>query len=142
MAERLLNLRDREHLTNQQFAEIAGVSLQAVHKWIKGGDVKQVVLERLAKHFKVKPSWIRYGDVGEFAADANGSDLSPLAVDVARRWMMLSPERQEWFRDLIFTLAFIEKRFPAMRKGRPRGESYDALERAFEHDMRQLKLFK
>lgn len=59
---------------------------------------------------------------------------------MGRKWQSLSPDRQEWFRDLIFTMHFVEKRFPAMKKGRPKGESYSNLERAIEQDMRQLSL--
>lgn len=103
---------------------------------------KEKTLRAVADYFGVTTDQLR-----GFAAPAGGpsakhsrEQLPALAHDIAKRWLALSPERQEWFRDLIFTMAFMEERFPAMRKGRPRGESYAHLEQAIETDMRQLKL--
>lgn len=104
-------------------------------------DAKEAVLEKFAKFFGVTTSFLR-GQGGPAAAErvAIYGDLSPMAIDIARHWSALSSDRQEWFRDILFTMRFVEKRFPAMRRGRPKGESYEKLERAFEQDMRQLKL--
>lgn len=148
MATRLRNLKDSQALSYEKFGEIAGVSAQSVMKWLKGGDAKEINLIKLAKHFGVNAAWIRYGDIDPKLLSAKGAAgygeslilLSPIARDIAAKWNSLSADRQEWFRDLLFTTHWMEKRFPAMRKGRPRGESYDALEAAFERDFRQLKL--
>lgn len=138
VADRLRQLMEREQLSYEKFGAIAGVSAQAVQKWMKGGKIKSENVEPIARYFRVSPAWILYGQ-HEIAGTHDG-DLSSLALDVARRWQDLSSERQDSFRDLIFTMHFIENRFPAMRKGRPKGESYDKLEAAFERDMRQLRL--
>lgn len=136
MARRLKELKDREGLSHDSFGEIAGVSAQSVSKWLKGGDVEERNLAKIAKYFKVEPAWIRYG----ITAALDGNDLPHLARGVAERWAELSAERQEWFRDLIFTVHWMERRFPVMKKGRPRGESYGAWEAAMDREVRQLKL--
>lgn len=139
MAGRLRQLKGDMSLA--AFGEIAGVSSTSAMKWLKGGNVKDEHLEKIAAHFRdrgITVHWLRYG--GRVGEESELDNFSPLALDVAKRWMALSPDRQEWFRDLIFTMSFVEERFPAMRKGRPRGEHYTALERAIERDMRQLKL--
>lgn len=67
--------------------------------------------------------------------------LSALAIDVARRWEALSDERREWFRDLIFTVSYVEERFPEMRKGAPRGANYPSWEVHTKAAFDQLPLF-
>jgi transcriptional regulator with XRE-family HTH domain len=142
MADRLRQLKG--DLSYEAFGALAGVSAQSVQKWMAGGNVKDATLRKLlnSEHFKgrgITLEWIRYGDTIA-ATKAQEGGLSQLALEVARQWTELSEDRRDWFRDLIFTMRFVEKRFPAMRKGRPRGESYTNMELAFERDMRQLKL--
>src|SRR6185369_3478622 len=136
MAKRLKKLQKDSGLSLDTFGDIAGVSAQAVQKWMAGGDVKEAHLVKIAKYFKTEVAWIRYGIDASAARNVDG--LSSLARAVAERWSTLSADRQEWFRDLIFTTSWMEQRFPAMRKGRPRGEHYDQLETAIEKDFRQL----
>jgi transcriptional regulator with XRE-family HTH domain len=141
MAARIRALRKGLGLSLQAFGDLAGVSAMAVQKWERGGEIKPVHLSHLVRKIddaNVTEEYLRFGRTA--AAGAGPDGLSPLAIDIARRWSALSSERQDWFRDMIFTMHFVEKRFPAMRKGRPRGETYDRLEAAFERDMRQLKL--
>lgn len=117
---------------------------------IRNGDSKQPKdsnLRKLAAYFGVHVDVLRGVEDPPKADPALRAseplvNYSALSLDIAARWMTLSPERQEWFRDLIFTMAFVEGRFPAMRKGRPRGERYTSLEAAIENDFRQLQLFQ
>lgn len=139
MADRLRQLKGEMSL--DEFGALAGVSATSAMKWLKGGNVKDANLEKLVakEPFKsrgVTIEWIRYGDAGK----GQKVDLSLMAQDIAQRWMGLSSDRQDWFRDLIFTMHFMETRFPAMRKGRPKGEHYSGFESAVEREMRQLKL--
>jgi transcriptional regulator with XRE-family HTH domain len=145
MAQRLKQLMNSESLSYEKFGEIAGVSAQAVMKWLKGGEVKEANVEKIARHYKVTPMWIRYGDIaagsaGEPRAAYGGKALPDIALDIASRWVALSAERQESFRDMLFTTHWMEQRFPVMRKGRPKGERYEAWETAIEKEVRQLKL--
>lgn len=144
MAGRLRQLKGEMSL--EQFGALAGVSATSAMKWLKGGDVKDATLRRLIAHepFRsqgVTVEWIRYGQERTIHPDA-AQGLSLMAIDLATRWMALSPDRQDWFRDLIFTMHFMEARFPAMKKGRPKGEHYSGFESAVERDMRQLTLFE
>lgn len=139
MAARLNSMKGTRSL--DEFGRLAGVSAQAAMKWLNGGNVKDATLQRLVDSGpfcgRYTVEWIRYGDAIPSQQDASG--LSLLAVDLAKRWMALSPDRQDWFRDLIYTMHFMESRFPAMRKGRPRGEHYAGFERAVEQDIRHQK---
>lgn len=102
---------------------------------------KEGTLRLLADFFGVTTDQLRGFATAEATPARYGREQLPaLAHDIAKRWLSLSADRQEWFRDLIFTMAFMEERFPAMRKGRPKGETYAALERAIVQDMHQLKL--
>lgn len=124
-------------LSLEQFGALANKSAQAALKWLKGGNMKDATIHALVSHERFRGrgytvEWVRYGT----KAKDGSNELSLLAQDVARRWMELSSERQDWFRDLIFTMHFMEQRFPIMRKGRPKGEHYSGFERAVEADMR------
>lgn len=143
MGGRIRKLREGLGLSLQGFGDLVGVSPTAVQKWERGGEIKPATLARVVARVRerepsITEEYLRFGERAMISGDIDG--LTPLALDIARRWMALSTERQDSFRDLIFTMHFVEKRFPAMRKGRPRGESYDRLEAAFERDMLQLKL--
>lgn len=140
MADRLRQLKGDRSL--EEFGHLAGVSAQSALKWLAGGNVKDATLLVLVskepyKSQGITVEWIRYGATHATVGEA--PNLSMLAVDVAQRWMALSPERQDWFRDLIYTMHFMESRFPAMRKGRPKGEHYSGFESAVEREMRQSK---
>jgi transcriptional regulator with XRE-family HTH domain len=143
MADRLRKLMKSQGLSYEKFGAIAGVSAQAVQKWFAGGDAKDGPLAKLATHFKVTVAWIRYGDEkakpSAREASANYGGLPPAAVDLVTRWMGLSPDRQDALREIIFTMHWVEKRFPAMTRARLKGYSYDELEHAFEKTLRQLK---
>lgn len=138
--DRLKKVMDGKGWGRGELADAAGVSLQAVHKWMHGGKISPAATKKLAKKAGVTEAWILFGDEAAPATPEPAGGLSPIAVDLARRWMALSSERQEWFRDLIFTTHMVEERFPAIRKGRPKGEHYAAFEAAVEKDMRQMKL--
>jgi transcriptional regulator with XRE-family HTH domain len=143
MADRLKELKGNMSL--EKFGALAGVSSTSAMKWLKGGDVKDSTLRKLIAHEPYKGrgitvEWIRYGDSAMESRATAAAGLSMMAIDIASRWMALSEERQDWFRDLIFTMHFMEVRFPAMRKGRPKGEHYRGFETAVEKEMRQMKL--
>jgi transcriptional regulator with XRE-family HTH domain len=131
-------------ISDNALAKLTGLSQPTVSRQAAGGvtNAKSHVVNKLADFFGVSAAVLR-GEEPIKATERAGqpyADLTPLAMDIARRWMALSPDRQEWFRDLIFTIHFFEERFPALKKGRPKGESYTNFERAAERDIRQLKL--
>jgi transcriptional regulator with XRE-family HTH domain len=141
MAKRLRQLVKREGLSLEKFGDLAGVSATSAHKWLNGGDVKEANVKKLAAHFGVTPAWIRYGQQAAIeaheAVDKYSPGLPATAIEVATRWMTLSTERQDALREIIFTMSYIESKFPSMRRSRPSGESYDSIETAFEKDLKR-----
>lgn len=64
MADRLRELMGE--MTYEEFGELAGVSAQAVQKWMNGGNISDKNLDALLKHppFKKRRAtkeWVRYG---------------------------------------------------------------------------------
>lgn len=103
-------------------------------------------MEKIARLLGVSASWLEHGDaevagVAQPAQQELAGTLSALAIDVAKRWEALSDERREWFRDLIFTVSYVEERFPEMRKGAPRGANYPLWEVHTKAAFDQLPLF-
>jgi transcriptional regulator with XRE-family HTH domain len=66
------------------------------------------------------------------------------AIQVAHAWAMLSPLKQQLYRDAIFRDAAAEHIFPWLKVGRPKSASYEAFEQGVIHDyekhIKQLKL--
>lgn len=70
--------------------------------------------------------------------EAKYETLANDALQVAIAWSKLDPESQAMFRELIFMRASLERRTPWLRRGRPRGESYDEYEQRMEQNYRYL----
>ena len=64
--------------------------------------------------------------------DAGYAAITDEAREVAIAWSKLSVEVQGWMRDIIFMLAACESKYPWLRRGRPKGESYTQYERRVE----------
>lgn len=64
--------------------------------------------------------------------------VGPQAREIAIAWSKLSPGMQEVFRELLFVHAFIEKKYPWLRKGKPKGAGYDNWERHQEQNMEAM----
>ena len=143
MAGRLRKLMEDSHLRYEKFGAIAGVSAQAVLKWMNGGEVKEAGLRKIADRFRVSPAYLRYGidaphpnlvKVQENNAKY-ASELSPHAIELARLWMSLSEDRKGYVRDLVQITAYTESRFPFLRRGIPATTSYAKFEVACEEDI-------
>ena len=77
---------------------------------------------------------------GQMAAQdrATYEVLPPEAREVAKAWMKLSPANQEVFRSMVFVHAAIDQRYPWMRRGRPRSETYDQFEQRVARNLKDL----
>lgn len=138
MVERLKELKGS--MSYVAFGALAGKTGQAAYKWFHGGNVEDSTLRALVskepyKSQGVTVEWIRYGKIPEPKGSAAPTQLSMAAMDIARRWMALTPERQDMIRDLIHSMSFLEENFPSMRKRRPKNEHYSAFEAAMARDM-------
>lgn len=68
--------------------------------------------------------------------------LSPDAIAVAEAWMKLSTDTKSWTRDVVFMLAAAERKYPWLRRGRPKSETYDEFERRMEQNFSALKVLR
>lgn len=59
--QQLINSRHPRY-KYREIAKYIGVSTQAVSLWVRTGIMSDLHLEKLAKFFQVKPSWLKYGD--------------------------------------------------------------------------------
>lgn len=60
--ENLLRLRYDNRESWAKVGEAAGVSAQAAHKWSKGGNISDEQLNKLAAHYGLSPSQLKYGE--------------------------------------------------------------------------------
>ena len=142
MATRLRQLMKGARLSYEKFGLIAEVSPQAVQKWMNGGEVKEACIRKLADYFRVSPAFIRYGveaPEGDLSKLREGNakyaaELEPGAIELARLWMTLSKDRQEYLRDMVFLTAYTETRYPFLRRGIPTSPNYARFEVECEED--------
>lgn len=58
ISKRLRELMDFRKLTEQQIADVAGVSQASVHKWLNGGGAKGTSTQKIASFYKVNHEWL------------------------------------------------------------------------------------
>jgi SOS-response transcriptional repressor LexA len=61
-SDRLRVLKDKHNYSLAKIADGVGVSAQAVHKWLAGGNIDDDKLVELAAFFGVSPSFLKFGD--------------------------------------------------------------------------------
>lgn len=136
LTDRLRKLKGRMSLAD--FGQIGGASAQAADKWLKGGNVTDQRLAKIAKHFNVSVQWLRYGDA------ASKGDPSGAALEIALAFDKLSPAMQSSVRTLIFAIASSHSVARWLMIEEPKGDGYRAweraVERAYEAEMKQLQL--
>ncbi|PLC44472.1 hypothetical protein C0Q88_07270 [Ralstonia pickettii] len=72
----------KQGATLAAIAEACGCTPQAVHKWLRGGDITYVCLKRLAIYFNVNWVWLRYGEKGlEDIQGSGGSQRSSFLIE-------------------------------------------------------------
>ena len=93
----------------------------------------------IARVCGVDANWLASGD-GRMLANmarepaAAYDALSDDARQIASAWSRLSSEHQQWIKELIYLFATVNQRFPWLRRGRPKSETYNAYERRMEEN--------
>jgi len=110
IAENLKKLREILGLTQEEMAQLLGVSLRAYQAYEKGSmEPKVGKLEILAQKYKVNLNWLVTGE-GEIFIPQSKENLSPELVEFFKQF---PPETQrkfvEFFKD---TLDFLSKSLP------------------------------
>jgi transcriptional regulator with XRE-family HTH domain len=100
----------------------------------------------LARACGVNPDWLATGKgdmlttphaMKEPESAAYGK-VNQEALQIAIAWARLSPDRQQLFREMIFLQAALEARHPWMRRGRPKGETYEQWEKRQEQNFEAM----
>lgn len=148
LADRMRKAREHAKLSQTQLASKVGVKQQSIqhlenpNKAARGSRY----LATIARICGVMPEWLETGKppmLDPRRVEEPGAEyelLTEEARQVALAWMKLSPDAQGWMRDLMFLLATAERNYPWLRRGRPKGESYDAFERRMEDNFAALKV--
>jgi len=82
--ERLAQVIRFRRQTLRSVAQAVGCSIQAVHKWRRGGDIDHQKLQRLSEHLQVHWLWLKYGMVGVPHDEIVEADVSLKMPDLVR----------------------------------------------------------
>lgn len=126
-------------------AKAAKVTREMARRYTEGGAIPDLnKMKLIANWLEVRLPWLRDGEgqkrddaagAVHLAAQPEGTYLTEAAIEIARVFMKLPTERQEWFRDLMCLEAAIATHYPWLIFGRPRRESYDQYEKRVERDL-------
>lgn len=145
-AERVKKARERAKLSQAELARRLGLKQQAIQylEDRKNNARGSKHTAGIARECGVDPNWLSSGQGQMLRVDAAKQPeaayaaLSTEAREVALAWSRLSLELQGWLREIIFMLATVEKKYPWLRRGRPKGESYDQYERRVEQNFEAM----
>lgn len=125
-------------ITQEIAADKAGFTQSAFSQFLKGRvPIRISPAQKFARLFGVAPTEIRPDLVhaaytlGEATAltAREGPPLSEEAIEIARVFEGAQPQTRDMIRDVVYMFAFVDKRYPWMRRGRPKGESYTNYEK-------------
>lgn len=129
-------------------AKAAKVTREMARRYTEGNAVPNLdKMHVIAEWLGVRLPWLRDGDDPKqlsavldtrHAAQPEAGYLSEAAVEIARVFMKLPKERQEWFRDLMSLEAVVASQYAWLMIGRPQKESYDQYEKRVERDILRL----
>lgn len=137
-ARPLLEFIEKNRISQTVFAKEIDEAKQTLTNWKTRGIPLHAVAKVAARMGWTYEQYVEAA-AGKKPATPVDPGLSFMAADIAKRWMELSPDRQDWFKDLLFSIHLMEERFPAMKKGRPKGEHYTSFEAAVVRDMEEQK---
>jgi transcriptional regulator with XRE-family HTH domain len=139
--ERLKEARAFAKLSQAELASAVGVKQQTIQylenpQRSAAGSKHTAAIARICK---VNADWLATGHGKmHLAMTADlGTEDGRRSIELVETFRKLSPDTQQWLRELIFTLAMIETNYPWLRKGRPRAERYAEYEKRIRHHMDQ-----
>lgn len=152
-SDRVRKAREYAQLSQTGLAQILGVKQQAVQylENPKNAARGSRHTAAIARACGVSDEWLETGRGAMITGSVPGLGVrehepphypgaSGEALQVAAAWDKLSPNAQEWMRDMIFIVATAERKYPWLRRGRPKSETYDEFERRMEQNFAALKV--
>jgi len=147
---RVRKAREHAGLSQSALASRLGVKQQAVQYLENPKKAAQAsrYTSAIARHCGVSAEWLESGTGAMLGAPAANTVAEPTAKyhapsaeakQIAEAWMLLSPDAQAWMRDLIYILSITERKYPWLRRGRPKSESYDQFEKRMVQNFGALK---
>lgn len=132
-------------ISQETAAGRAGMTQSALSQFLLGTVPMRITpVLKLAKLLGVPPTDIR-DDLGDmpYAHTPPAATLkveeprlaSAAAMEIARIFDSLEPQTQNLIREQIYIYSVLDHSYPWLRRGRPKGESYDQYERRHEQNM-------
>lgn len=132
-------------VSQETAAERAGFTQSAFSQFLLGSVPMRITpVIKLAKLFGVAPTDIRpdiadvpYASAGPakvVTAEEPGRP-SREALEIAHIFDRLEPQTQTLIREQIYIYSVIDRSYPWLRRGRPKGESYDSFEKRHQQNM-------
>ena len=140
---RLRRARKHAKLTQKELESASGVSQKTISKIERGAQGSSSAIVQLASACGVRPQWLATNDQPMIEPSApprlaqrppQYAALSDEAIDLARAWMSLPPERRECVRVQIFIEAVATSLHPYLRSGRPAAKAYADFEKSVQAD--------
>lgn len=146
-AQRLKRARAHAKISQPELARRVGIKQQSIQylENPKRSATGSRYTGAIARELGVDATWLATGKgemlpaAMEAREESAGYEVLPKAArEIAIAWAKLSPGMQEVFRELIFVHAFIEKKYPWLRRGKPKSTEYDDWERHQEQNMEAM----
>lgn len=134
-------------ISQESAAQRADMTQSAFSQFLQGKvPMRRTPVFKLARLFGVPPAAIR-DDLQEFsyghgvatakqARDAASEKLSHDALEIANVFERMSPQTQDFIREIVFTYGIVDQALPWLRQGRPRSHNYGRWEKWHEDNYR------
>ena len=104
LAEKILQLRKQQGLSQEELAEKVGVSRQAISKWETGESVPEIErVANLSKIFQVTTDYLLNTDVMLEKGTTHKTDVAIIELEIGKRRLKLTEGRLDIILKLILT---------------------------------------
>lgn len=127
-------------------ASAAGITREMARRYVLGEALPNSDrMDKIAGWLKLKMAWLRDGDGAQRVGTTLTARETPAppylseeALEIAKVWTTLPPERQRCYRSMLFTDAVIYTTLPWLGAHQPEKESYEKFERDVQADFKRL----